>query len=1057
MNKRSILLFILSIGLWLIPKLSAQVVTTDPIFPTAGNPVTITYDATQGVGNLEGASRVFMHSGVVLSGPDGTGWENVVGEWGNPNAPGEMTQVSGQPDKWQITITPNTYYSVTGGETIYRIGMVFREAGPCGGFAGSGTPCAEGKSETGGDIFVEVYPPGLQVAFTNPTQESFFADINVPIDISAGTSQTADMSITVNGNPLISANGVTSLSDTYTPTATGRYDVVVTATSGGETVEDEFSFVVSPPTQTQARPAGIKKGIYYNNSNPNQATLSLEAPGKNMVYLIGDFNDWQLDPVYQLKKDGDYFWITINGLTAGTEYAFQYLVDETIRVADPYADKVLDPNNDQFIDPSIYPSLKPYPTGKTTGVVSVLQTNQSPYNWQTTGYTRPNQEHLVVYELLVRDFSDERSFQAVIDTLDYLENLGINALGLMPINEFDGNLSWGYNPTFYFAVDKAYGTKNKFKELVDECHARGIAVILDLVLNHTHERSPFAALYWDQANFRPSADNPWLNQEAKHPFNVFFDFNHESERTKALLDSVNRYWIEEYKVDGFRYDLSKGFTQNATTDVGAWSAYDASRVALLKRMADELWALDSEAYIILEHFADNSEETELANYGMMFWGNINHNFNQATMGFNDDNGFAWTYHGTRGWNDPHVLAYMESHDEERLMYRNLNFGNQNADHNTRDENTALERMKAATACFFTIPGPKMIWQFGELGYDYSINRCGDGSVNNDCRTDIKPVGWEFYNDAERQRLLKVYRMMLDLHASEAVRNGTYELSEFNSGLMKRIKISHASMNIVLIANFGMTAANIDPSYHNTGTWYDYFSDDETNVTDVNYPILLQPGQFHILTSVEQPLLEAGLTNFLLPSRVQPAPLAPTGLTATALNTGASSSISLSWTDNADSEEDFVLERSTTDNNNFTAIATLPANTTSYLDNTVQTSRTYFYRVKARNQSGNQSSDYSNEASVTITSAEARAFAKQVKLYPNPSQGLVSLHYAQNYQGALSLRLLDTRGQMLKTWRFDKSGRAFDAMLDLSKLPKGAYLLEITQQNGLRAVKRLVKE
>ena len=81
--------------------------------------------------------------------------------------------------------------------------------------------------------------------------------------------------------------------------------------------------------------------------------------------------------------------------------------------------------------------------------------------------------------------------------------------------EFDGNLSWGYNPSFFFAPDKYYGSKDALKGFIDECHSRGIAVILDMVLNHTHEDSPLAQLYWDQANYRPAADNPWLNQEAR--------------------------------------------------------------------------------------------------------------------------------------------------------------------------------------------------------------------------------------------------------------------------------------------------------------------------------------------------------------------------------------------------------------------------------------------------------------------------------------------------------------------------------------------------------------
>src|SRR5690606_2322308 len=117
---------------------------------------------------------------------------------------------------------------------------------------------------------------------------------------------------------------------------------------------------------------------------------------------------------------------------------------------------------------------------------------------------------------------------------------------------------------------------------------------------------PYVKMYWD--GNQPAANSPFFNQQATHPFSVFFDFNHESEATKALVERVNRHWIEEYNIDGYRFDLSKGFTQkNSGDNVGAWSAYDASRVAIWKRIYNEIRSYDESAYVILEHFADNQE------------------------------------------------------------------------------------------------------------------------------------------------------------------------------------------------------------------------------------------------------------------------------------------------------------------------------------------------------------------------------------------------------------------------------------------------------------------
>ena len=91
--------------------------------------------------------------------------------------------------------------------------------------------------------------------------------------------------------------------------------------------------------------------------------------------------------------------------------------------------------------------------------------------------------------------------------------------------------------------------------------------------------------------------------------------NHESLYTKRYVNTVNHYWLNEYRIDGLRFDLSKGFTQrNNPENVGAWSLYDASRIAILKRMADRIWEHTPDAYIILEHLSDNSEEKELAEY-----------------------------------------------------------------------------------------------------------------------------------------------------------------------------------------------------------------------------------------------------------------------------------------------------------------------------------------------------------------------------------------------------------------------------------------------------------
>lgn len=312
--------------------------------------------------------------------------------------------------------------------------------------------------------------------------------------------------------------------------------------------------------------------------------LALNAPVKKVLNVKGDFNDRTKSPSNQMNRtpDGEIFWLKITGLIPKKEYIFQYLVDGEIRIGDPYADKTSDPDSDQeIINQGRYTGLMAYPSGKTQYQATYLQTAEDEFSWKNTTYEKPEPGELVIYELLVRDFDEKRSYKAVEDRLDYLQDLGVNAIELMPVGEFEGNLSWGYNPSFFFAPDKYYGTKNELKQLIDAANGRGMVIIMDMVLNHAFGQNPMVRLFNDGEFGSPTPDNPWFNRNATHPYNVGYDFNHESKYTQAFVDSLNNYWLTEYKVDGMRFDLSKGFTQVVSgSDVGKWSQYDASRIKI---------------------------------------------------------------------------------------------------------------------------------------------------------------------------------------------------------------------------------------------------------------------------------------------------------------------------------------------------------------------------------------------------------------------------------------------------------------------------------------------
>ena len=818
--KKTVLLFFL-----IISNIAFAQVSTVPTIPTATSEITIKFDAT-GTG-LEGYNGdVYAHTGVTVNGDR---WQNVIAEWTVNTTKAKLTRTS--TNNYELLITPDvyTFYNVATSETISEFNFVFRSA--------------DGSQQTA-DIFVQIYEEGLNITFTEPSNGSAY-NINTSINITAEASVNADLELFVNGVSQKTATNTKNISTSIILTSTGTYKIKATATSGSETKETEISIYVKSPTQNQTMPTGVSNG--FNNNGDGTATFVLLAPNKNDVLLIGDFNNWTVNENYQLYKDGEHFWITLNNLDADTEYAYQYLIDYNIKVADPYSEKILDPWTDQYISDGNYPDLKAYPTNLTEGYVSTFKINETTYNWQVADFTRPAQDNLIIYELHVRDFAVTDSFNEVLTKLDYLEELGINAIELMPVNEFEGADSWGYNPALYFALDKAYGTKNAFKKLVDECHKRGIAVLSDVVFNHSYGQSPLVQMYWDSANNKPAADNPWYNTDHNFVANTDAhwgsDFNHESPYTVSFFNEVLDYWMTEYKIDGFRFDFTKGFSNTIHTSSDPWGGnYDAKRIEILKNYADVVWdhSPTNKPYVIFEHLATNTEETELANYGIMLWGNMNHNFNQNTMGFSSDTDISWISYKNRGWNNPNLIGYMESHDEERLMYKNLQFGNVSGDYSVKNLTTALARQELAGMFLFTIPGPKMIWQFGELGYDISIDENG--------RVGRKPIKWEYKDDVNRNQIYTTWATMIAFKTNYPEVFNTSDFTLNVGSLTKSIVLKHSTFDVVIVGNFDVTSKSVTANFSKTGTWFEYFTGEENTVSNTTQSITLNPGEYKLYTS-----------------------------------------------------------------------------------------------------------------------------------------------------------------------------------------------------------------
>ncbi len=859
----------------------AQQVTISPATFNVTDQITITVSFASSTCNTmtSNPAKVYIHSGI---GPSSNAWTTVVGNWGLDDGVGLMTNNGN--GTWSITMTPSVYFNLnaTQQSNATKMGMVFRNA--------TGTQTLK-LAPSCGDFFFNV--GYFQTTLITPAENSstLIASGGSRSISASNTNGNANYNLKANGVSIDAVSNVASYTFNHTNiTSNQNYELVITQGTSSQT--KKFSVIVTPPTVSEALPSGKLDGINYDATDATKAILVLDAPGKDYVYVAGSFNNWQPDSSYAMKKDvsSSRFWIELTGLTPGVDYSYQYwVVDQTpvanspvlVKTADPYSTLVLSSYDDPYISPSVYPNLPPFPTASGQDrEVTVLKTGQTPYAWSdaTLNFVKPEKEKLVVYEVLVRDFDVNRSYQNLIDRIDYFKNLNINAIELMPVMEFEGDESWGYNTCFHLANDKAYGPADKLREFIDLCHQNGIAVILDVALNHAFGRNPMDRMWMNDPDGdgwgAPASDNPYFNVSATHSYSVGNDFNHQQSRTKTYVKRVIKQWIQEYKIDGFRWDLTKGFTQACPSTVAGGqdactNSYQQDRVDVLKEYADYSWSLDPSHYVIFEHLGADNEEQQWANYrinetpskGVMLWGEMTTAYNQLSMGYNSNNDISRMGNAAHGFTAKRILGYPESHDKERLMYKNLIYGNNtNVSHNVRTLNTALSRMSAIGAVSLLIPGPKMIWHFADLGCDGSIFTCNNGTVNTDsdatsgdCKLDTKPQPqWvnNWLGDVNRNTIYANYGKMIELKENNAVFSKDFSI---NSGTTLEPKIyiydnaaaSSTLKNVVVLSNFNVNSINVTPNFPYTGTWYNLMDNSTLDVTSTTQPITIEAGGFRV--------------------------------------------------------------------------------------------------------------------------------------------------------------------------------------------------------------------
>jgi 1,4-alpha-glucan branching enzyme len=1060
----------------------SQELTWSPEFiQETSNGITITVNAiygNQGLLNYTPTTDVYIHMGAITNlSTDAADWKYVRTVWAT-TYPWENAKYIGN-NQWQFTIDTTgglrAFYGMTDtAEHIQKIAILFRN--------GNGDDAQ--RNGDGSDMYIPVYGSGQYARIDVPLEQPEYDPIPIPINAAIGTvvpivaraslssSSSDSLHIYFNGSLLSTTNGTNAAKDSTSATVTayGTQTIIAKASNGSLTNSDTVNFYIAPSNIFAPLPAGVTDGLNYYTS-PDSMTLVLYAPHKSHIVVVGDFNNWIATPSYQMYETPDSlrYWITLKGLTSQVQYAYQYVIDDTLQLADYNAQLVLDKSVDPQISAATYPNLKAYPTQASGNLASVLETGQTPYNWQVPNFVRPNKANLMIYELLMRDFTAAENWQTVEDTLTYLKRLGINAIEVMPFCNFEGYSSWGYNPNFYFAPDKVYGTPTALKQFVDACHAQGIAVIMDLTMDDVYGSSPLASMYWNSATNTPAANNPWLNVLYTHPYLDGNQFNHDAPATRALRSRIYAYWINNYHLDGFRFDLAGGYTQTNTCDdvnftctnsnaVTEWNYYDQDRVNALDSVTAEMAAVSPTAYTIFEIFVSTSEEANYVNKGDLVWsvGDQNGPITQATMGYPTSSGdfsnLLWS--NTSGWTLPGVVGYYESHDEtvggdERVQFKNENFGNSsNSSYNVlTDTAIGLARDGAAAAFWALMPGPKMMWMFEELGYDFSPDACSTGALT--CgNTDPKPLPWgaplnlNYNKNANRVALFNVYSKLLKLrnipnYIGEFTNNTASNVNHNFSSYIKWMSVYSDSIQIMVLANFDVNTQTGTVSFPSTGTWYNYLTGKDTTITSTSLSnVTLTAGQYGVYVNIIKAIQ---------------LPVTWLGFTAQA---AANSTALLNWsTTNEVNNSYFEVERST-DGINFTAIGDVNAATGNNAVNKYQfldehpANGVNYYMLKQVDKDG--AFTYSSIATITINSTEGLW-----KVYPNPASSGNTALYLQAAFSNFDMSLTDVSGKVLYHYSAGSVSAGSNISIPVTGLAHGVYLLKITTDQASSTEKIVV--
>jgi maltooligosyltrehalose trehalohydrolase len=477
-------------------------------------------------------------------------------------------------------------------------------------------------------------------------------------------------------------------------------------------------------------------------------------------------------------------------------------------------------------------------TGRGTLSAFTIDGAAAPFAWTDEDFLVPEVDDMVVYELHVGEFNE--TFDGGVAQIAYLQSLGVNVLELMPVSNVKEDVEWGYTPLGYFAPDERYGGPDGMKRLVNACHEASVAVILDSVYAHAHPEFPYNLVY--ETSGEP---NPMMGYFAEEFFaRPGMDYNQEF--TRDYFFAVNRYWMEEYHVDGFRYDYVPGMFDGPEGQGYADLIYRSYRHSQQFATFPRFDAGSGRSLIIqcAEHLPD-ARGILCTTYTNTCWQNglldeaaaqanrpvrvsFAHQLDPELIGYPNE----YQNPATGEVLPVAPFQYFESHDHSRFINR---FGEErlrdllDQPYGNRDH---FYKTQPYVIALYTCKGIPMLWHGQEFAENWSVPSGGLGRV-----LFSRPLHWEYFYDVQGKALIRLYRTMGTLRARyRALRSRGY-FFYYNDPFHQRDWIiayrrtaeAHGgdpAEDIIVILNFSDRDVDAWITWPASGSWMELI--DETN-------------------------------------------------------------------------------------------------------------------------------------------------------------------------------------------------------------------------------------